>query len=409
MILNIVVLIVLLLFSGFFSGAETACMAVSRIQAQAMAKQKKKGSETLLLLKERPRRLIITILIGNNIVNIGASALATVIATDIFGHAGTGIAIGIMTFIILIFGEITPKSYATVHSKKIALRVAPIIMWLSMILSPLVFLFEYATTRIIKLFGSTKKPQLFSETELRTLVEVGVQEKALEKIEKDFIEGVLEFNDIVVKEVMTPKKRMFALEEGTSVENALKEIDKREHSRVPIYRKTKNNIVGFLYMKDLLSFVTKKKRKIEDVMRKPLFVNENAIISNVFKFFKKKHIHIAIVVDNTLDVKGMVTLEDLLEEIVGEILDETDISPELMKRINKKTVIIHADTEIDDLNKFFNITLPRTDRMQTVSELLETLKKKKWEEGTMVRYQDIKFIIKQVEENKPVTVIIEKM
>jgi putative hemolysin len=401
MILHILALIILLFLSGFFSGSETACMAVSRIQAQAMVKQKKRGAETLLKLKEQPRRLIITILIGNNIVNIGASALATVIATNLFGSAGAGIATGLMTFLILIFGEISPKSYATVHSKKMARRVAPFIMVLSKVLHPLVTFFEYLTTEIIKWFGSTKKTEFFSETELRTLVEVGVQEKRLEKTEKDFIEGVLEFNDIKVKNVMTPKKRMFSLEENTTVEKAVKDIDKREHSRIPVYRKTKDNIIGFLYLKDLLAQIVQKKNriKIKDVVRKPLFVNEDTIISEVFTMFKKRHIHMAMVVNKHHTIRGVVTMEDVLEEIVGEILDETD---------NKKAVIVHGDTEIDDLNMFFNIAIPSSGNMNTVNEFLETIRKKRWEESTKVRYKHITFTIKQLEENVPVTVVIEK-
>lgn len=410
MLFEIIALIALLMLSGFFSGAETACMSVSRIQAQAMVKQKKKGAETLLKLKEQPRRLIITILIGNNIVNIGASALATVIASDYFGHAGAGIATGIMTFLVLVFGEITPKSYATVHNKKIALQIAGPIMFISKVLHPLVLFFEYMTTHIIRLFGSTKKTQIFSETELRTLVEVGVSEKILEKAEKEFIEGVLEFNDITVGKVMTPKNRMFCLKENISVDKAIKEINKREHSRVPVYRGNKDNIIGFLYIKDLLKITSEKKNrmKIKNVIRKPLYVSQTSVISDVFRKFQTRHIHLGIVINKKHEVKGIVTMEDVIEEIVGEILDETDISPELMKKINKKTIIVHGETEIEDINNFFNTGIPALHNDDELNDFLTSVHKTKFVEGMKINYKNLKFIIKHVEDNLPVTVIVEK-
>lgn len=426
MILDIIILIVLLVLSAFFSLAETAFMAVSRLKAETLSRQKVPGAETLLKLKEKPREVIITILIGNNLANTAAAALATALATQQFGSNGIGIATGVMTFLLLTFGEITPKSFATIHAEKIALPLAKPIGWIMILFSPLVVLFEWMTSGMIRMFGSTKKIQLFSEAELRTLVEMGVKEQHLDKTEKEFIEGVLEFKQCVVADIMTPKRRMYCLEEQLPVEQALVEINKREHTRIPLYSGTKEHISGILYLKDVLKAIAEQKFQlpVRDIAKKPILVEQQKPINKLFKEFQTKHIHIAIVVDKKAAVKGLVTMEDIIEEIVGDILDEKDISPTLIKRVDKMRIIAHGDTEIDYINKFFNIQIPKQSvkksegqkaegkeekEQVTLNDFLATLQKRPWQEGTKVRYHDLTFIIKVVEENKPIKVLIEKV
>src|SRR3989338_8906917 len=410
MLTDIFILLILVACSAFFSCAETAFMTISRLKAETLAKQNIKGAKTLLELKEQPRQFIITILIGNNIVNTGASALATVLATNMYGSTGIGIATGIMTFILLTFGEIIPKSLATTHAEDIILFIAQPSKVAIKIMYPLVILFEWLTTIFIKMFGGAKATALYSESELKTLVEIGVKENRLGDTEKEFIEGVLEFKQSLVRDIMTPKRRMFCLDENITVEQALHEINKREHSRTPIYSGSKESIVGIVYLKDLLQAIAEKKQqhKIHDIAKKPLFVEENFPIKRLFKELKGRHVHIAIVLNKKRELKGLVTMEDIIEDIVGDIFDEKDISPTLIKRIKKNMIIVHGDTEIEDINVFFNIRLPYDEKIKTLNQFLETLKKKEWQEGMKVRSNDLTFIIREVEENKPVKVFIEK-
>ncbi len=410
MILDILILIVLVICSAFFSCAETSFMAMSRLKVETLAKQEIKGAQSLLKLKQKPREFIIAILIGNNIVNTGASALATVLATNAYGSSGIGIATGAMTFILLTFGEIIPKSFATSHAETIALFLAPSGIIAIKVLYPFVLMFEWLTKLFLRMFGGHKAAPLYSESELRTLVEFGVRENRLGDTEKAFIEGVLEFKQSTVKDIMTPKRRMFSLDENLTVENAVHEINKREHTRTPISSGSKENIVGIVYLKDLLQALAEHKQnvKIQEIAKKPLFVEENYPIKRLFKELKGRHVHIAIVLNKKRELKGLVTMEDIIEEIVGDIFDEKDISPTLIKRIKKNTIIVHGDTEIEDINAFFNIRLPHDEKIKTLNHFLETIKKKDWQEGMKIRSNDLTFIIREVEEKKPVKVFIEK-
>lgn len=385
-------------------------MAVSSLKVETLAKEKVKGAQTLLHLKQKPREFIITILIGNNIVNAAAASLATVLATSLFDSNGVVIATGITAFIILTFGEIIPKSFATSHAEPIALFLAPMGIIAIKVLYPFVIIFEWLTKLFLKMFGGHKAAPLYSESELRTLVELGVRENRLGNTEKVFIEGILDFKQNVVKDVMTPKRRMFSLDENLTVEAAVHEINKREHTRTPIYSGSKENIVGIVYLKDLLQALAEHKQevKIREIAKKPLFVEENYPIKRLFKELKGRHVHIAIALNKKRELKGLVTMEDIIEEIVGDIFDEKDISPTLIKRIKKNIIIVHGDTEIEDINAFFNIRLPYDQKINTLNQFLETLKKKEWQEGMKVRFNELTFIIREVEEKKPVKIFIEK-
>lgn len=410
MFFDILIIFCLLILSAFFSCAETAFLTVSKIKAKTLAKQNVNGAQTLLWLKERPREFIITILIGNNVVNTAASAWATVVATTSFGSQGVGIATGIMTFLLLTFGEIIPKSFAASHAEKISLLLARPSAVAIKILAPLVFVFEWLATFFLDLFGATKETPLYSEAELRTMVEVGVKEKSLGSTEKEFIEGVLEFKQTLVKEIMTPKRRIFCLDENLSVEETIHEINKREHTRIPVYRGTREQIIGVVYLKDVLKALAERQGhiKLRDIAKKPLFVSETKLISAVFKELQGMHVHLALVVDKRQEIKGLVTLEDILEEIVGDIFDEKDISPSLMKKISKTRVLVHGDTEIEDINKFFNVTIPRDAATITLNHFLNIIKKKDLQEGTKLRWNNLTFIIRDIEEKKPVKIFIEK-
>jgi putative hemolysin len=411
-ITQIVLLIILLILSGVFSGIETAFFSLSNLKVRSLLKLKKKGSiATVYKLKQNPRRLIITILIGNNIVNIGAAALATVIAIDLFGSSGAGIATGIMTLLILLFGEITPKSIASVYSEKISLIVAKPILLFMYLIFPVVLLFESITKVMHRIFNIENKDPIITEEEFKTLVEIGAEEKVLKRKSKELIEGVLDFEDITAKEVMTPRTKMLALDQKIPLNKALKEIAESPFSRVPIYKKNVDNIVGVVHIKDILRYVQRKKTKfpLRTVSRKPYFVPEGTIISNLFKEFQEKNIHMAIVVDEFGGVSGVVTLEDLIEEIVGEIIDETDIKPELIMRIDKNAVVVHGDTEIDHLNHFFGIDLPTSKRAVTVGGLMVEKLRRIPRKGTKFQVNNVSLTVEEVGTKRILKVRVRKM
>ena len=396
---QIIALIILLILSGVFSGIETAFFSLSNLKVRSLLKIKKKGAiTTIYKLKQNPRRLIITILIGNNIANIGAAALATVIATDSFGSRGVGIATGVMTLLVLIFGEITPKSIASVYSEKISLLAARPLQLFMYLIFPVVLLFEGITKLMHKLFNIENDNPLLTQEEFRTLVEIGAEEHVLKRKEKEFIEGVLEFGDITAKEVMTPRTKMFALDGNLPLHKAIKSIANSPFSRVPIYDKEIDHIIGIVNLRDVLRYVQKKKTqfKLRRIARKPFFVPETKIIGDLFKEFQERKLHSAIVVDEFGGVSGMVTLEDLIEEIFGEIMDESDIKPESIMRIDKNTIVVHGDTEIFYINQFFGINLPEPEHSVTIGGLILERLKKLPRKGARLKIGDIWVKIEEV-------------
>ncbi|MCK4781442.1 HlyC/CorC family transporter [Candidatus Parcubacteria bacterium] len=366
-----IILFFLILLSAFFSCSETALFSLSPVKVRMMMEQKKKGAGILYKLKRNPRKLIVTILLGNNVVNIAASALATIISTELFGSQGVGIAIGIMTLLILVFGEIIPKSMAVAKAEKISLIIAKPISFIMYLLWPFVWILEQTA----KMISSTQV--LVSEEEIKTMAMMGLESGIIKKQEEKIIERAVEFADINTEDVMTPRIDMFCLNGKLNLDEALSDIIASPFSRIPIYIEDKDNIIGILYVKDVLKHIAEKDRniKLAQLTKKPFIVPEKMSINKLFKEFQYKHIHIAIVVNEHGEVVGVTTMEDLLEELVGEIIDESDLNKELIMRIDKKTILVDGDTEIDDINDFFNIKLPGkiTDTISAV--ILEKIQK----------------------------------
>jgi gliding motility-associated protein GldE len=360
---EIVSLAVLFLLSAFFSGSETAYLAVSRAKIRKLAKDGDPRAQVLLHLIEHPNRVIVTILVGNNLVNITAASLATSLAIEAFGSKGIGIATGVVTLIVLIFGEITPKSYSATNAEKVALFVARPIYLLMKLLAPLVLLLSKFAKLLVKSFGGEVKLGPFiTEEELKMLVEVGEEVGAIEKEEKEMISGIFEFGDTDVKEIMVPRIDMKCIEAGESIETARKLILETGHSRIPVYEGSIDNIIGILYAKDLLKYLNSKGAKpksLREIIRPAYFVPETKKLDDLLREFQQNRVQIAIVVDEYGGTAGMVTLEDILEEIVGEIKDEYDIAEEEpLERIDEKQVIVDARMSIHDVNEALDINLP---------------------------------------------------
>jgi Mg2+/Co2+ transporter CorB len=325
---KIIVLIVLLFLSAFFSGSETALVSISRLRVRHLVKHRKPGAKELKKLKEDPKRLLITILIGNNLVNVSASALATLIAMDIFKSNAVSYAIGIMTFLILVFGEITPKSFATYHNRKIALLVAKPILFLSVILYPLVIFFDGIALFFMKIFGwGRKKKPVVTEAEIKSIVELGEDVGAIKKAEEVLIKNVFRFDDVEVEDIMTPKEKIFSLDAEKKLREVMPLILRKHYTRIPVYRDYPENIMGVISKNDILRCYANRKTDVplRKIMKHIFYILDKRTIDVLLKQFLSKNIHLAVVMDENHVLRGIVTLEDVLEELVGEITDEKEI------------------------------------------------------------------------------------
>ena len=358
-----VVLFVLLLLSGFFSSAETALFSISKAKAIHLAKQKGTTNKLIKKMKADPHRLLSTILIGNNLVNVGASAIATALTIDLFESHAVGIATGVMTFLILIFGEIFPKPIATRNNILIARLVIFPLYWLSILFTPLIVFLNF----IPKLTGKIHKKPIVTEEELMTFVEVVEEEGGIEEEEKALIENIFEFDDTNASEIMAPRADMFVID--VNEELKLEEIVKSGFTRIPVIEGDIDHVVGILNIKDLLMHQATSHEAIDvrKIMREPYFVPENKKLDNLLQQFKKRKQHMAIVVDEHGGISGLITLEDALEEIVGEIIDETDtVEPHIVKtRPNEWRVL--GKSEIDEVNETIEMGIPDSREYDTFS------------------------------------------
>ncbi|WP_428324216.1 hemolysin family protein [Nitrosopumilus sp.] len=405
-------LAVLIGLSGFFSGLEVALVGVRKSKVVQLFNEGKKGSKALYKLKTNPGWMMSSVNLGNNLVNVGASALATSVAIRMFGDEGLGIAVGIMTFLILIFGEITPKTYCNANSTKIALRYAPVLLGFSYALYPVVKFFETITKGVVKMTGSSYAPPPITEEEIKGVIDQGLEEKALEKDEMELVHGALKFDDTVIRSVMTPRTKMFTLNSKMLLFEALPQINQSGHSRIPIYGDTQDDIVGFIHARDVLKELEKDNEvvSLEQIARKPVFASQEKMVSSLLKEMKGRKTHMAIVVDEHGGVEGLVTLEDLLEEIVGEIEDETDLTRSRgYERIDQDTIVTNGDIEIDVVNEIFKTNVPEGDDYASLSGLLHERLQDIPQEGDKVEVEDLRIVVEKVSKNIPQKIRIEKI
>ncbi len=394
MSLNVILLFICLLLSGFFSSAETALFSISKIKALHLAKEGRKIDRLIYKMKEDSHRLLSTILIGNNLVNIGASALATALAIDFFASNAVGIATGAMTILILIFGEIFPKTFATQNKILVARIVIFPLWWLSKLFTPLIFMLNF----IPRVLGKIDSSPSVTEDELMTMVEVVEEEGEIKEEEREFILNIFEFDDTSASEIMTPRADMYVVDINDPLD--IKELLKSGFTRIPVIDDDIDTIIGIMNMKDLFAryhetcsegmrpeganregvnpddlnpevlnpeAVCPASLQIAEIIREPYFIPESKKLDSLLHAFKKMKNHISIVVDEHGGVSGIVTMEDVLEEIVGEISDESDrIDPHITK-LNEGKWIILGKTEIDEINKKLNLSIPESSDYDTFS------------------------------------------
>ena len=410
--IEVAVLAVLIGLSAFFSGLEVALVGIRKSKVVQLLNEGKKGSKALYKLKTNPSWMMSSVNLGNNLVNVGSSALATSLAIRLFGNDGLGIAIGVMTFLILVFGEITPKTYCNANSTKIALRYSRVLLAFSYIFYPVVKFFEIITKGVVKITGSSNEPPPITEDEIRGVIDQGHAEKAIEKDEMDLVHGALKFDDTVVRSVMTPRTKMFTLNSKTILFEALHEINQNGYSRIPIYGVSQDDIVGIVHVRDVLKELEKdnKTKSLEKISRKPVFVSQEKMVSALLKEMKGRKTHMAIVVDEHGGVEGLVTLEDLIEEIVGEIEDESDLEkPTGYERIDKDTIITNGDIEIDKINEIFKSHVPEGDDYASLNGLLHEKLQDIPQAGDKIEVDDIRIVVEKVFKNIPQKIRIEKI
>jgi putative hemolysin len=369
---------------------------------------------SIIKLLDDPQKTLITILTGNMFVNIAASSLATYLAIKFFGNVGIGIAGGIMIFMILVFGEIVPKSLAISNAEIIAKKIARPLEIISSFLFPLIFFFKIIINALYYFFGKKriKEKKEITEEDLITLINVGKDEGVIEEEEKKMIRNIFEFGDTMVKEVMVPRVDMACIPLEAKLNSILRLIKKMGHSRIPVYKETIDNIIGILYTKDLLVvyeqwYKSKEKFDLKKIIRRAYFVPENKKIDDLLDIFQRDKIQIAIAIDEYGGTAGLVTMEDVVEEIVGEIIDEYDKETKLYEIIDNNTVIADGIISIDKINELLNIEIPEND-FETLGGFIYDLMGRVPIKNETIEYKNIQITIEQVVKNRITRVIIKK-
>lgn len=351
---HIVILIILLGLSGFFSSAETAFTSSNHIKLRTLASKGNKNAVLVLKIMKKPEKMLSAVLIGNNIVNLSASALLTAITIKLFGNASIGAATGILTFLVLIFGEIAPKSFATKNAEVLVLIYAAPVYGLIFVLTPVIAAVNIAASAVLKAFGIDvkKNNEAMTEDELRTIVNVSHEEGVIENEERNIINNVFDFAGVLAKDVMVQRIDMVFIDINAGYDEIIEIYRQERYTRLPVYEGSTDNVVGIINIKDLLLYDKSGNFYIKDYMRKPLFTYEYKKLSELLLQMKKSYSNLAVVLDEYGITAGMVTMEDILEEIVGEIRDEYDTDEEdSFKKLGEGIYMLDGFVKLDEINE----------------------------------------------------------
>lgn len=400
-ILRLAVLIILLSLSGLFSGAETSLSSINLIRIKQLKKKGVKEADILERLLNKSSKMLATILIGNNIVNIAATAIATELTLSIFeGKQATFMVTVIMTILILVFGEITPKTYSSYNAEKVAMKLGRPLEVLSIVFGPLLIVLNKVTKILIRSLGGNinNNRTTVSEEEIKTLVDVGQEAGIIEKQERDMIESIFEIGDIKVTEVMVPRIDIVYLEEDVSLEKAIKKVIKYGYSRIPVIGQSVDNIIGIIYAKDLLSCYLmneKEELNIKSMIRPAYYVPQSKKAIDLLTEMQLEKVHISIVLDEYGGTLGLVTIEDILEEIVGDILDEYDDENNLIDYIDNNVIIVNSKISIEETNSLLDMSLPM-DEFESLGGFVFNLLGRIPKVGDVIEYNDTIFKVLEV-------------
>ena len=400
--IQVAAVLVLLLLSAFFSSAETALTTVNKVRVRTLAEGGDKRAAMVAAVIEDPAKMLSTILIGNNIVNLSASSLMTTLTLRLFGNAAVGIATGVLTLLILVFGEITPKTMSTLYAEKISFAYAGIIHVLMVVLTPVIFIVNKLSMAVLFLMrvDPNKKQDPITEDELRTIVEVSHEEGVIESDEKKMIYNVFDFGDSVAKDIMVPRIDMTFLDVNASYQEIMDIFRQEKYTRYPVYEETTDNVIGIVNIKDLFLIPKDKEFKLRDYLREPYYTYEFKKTTELMVELRKTMNSVAIVLDEYGATAGLITLEDMLEEIVGEIRDEYDADEEdSIRKINPKEYVIEGAMKLDDLDDQLGLDLKSED-YDSVGGYIIGLLDHLPQAGEEVTSGNLRFVVDTVERNR---------
>ena len=404
-------MVILLICSAFFSGCEAAYFSLNRITIDNFKESNKYSRQLVASLLKDPKKLMVTIYVGNELVNVGVAALVTSISISFFGSKGIALAIGFGTFLLLFLGEITPKTFTIRHAEKFSLLVSRQLKFFYTFVYPVQWVITRITETIVSLIGSqaSNNNRIITEEEFHTLVSVGENEGVLESDEKEMIHNVIRFGETTAGEVMTPRVDIFSLNADDDLETVFQRVREKFFSRIPVYEKSADNIIGILYIKDLQHYNRKQKSgvKLRGLLHSPFFVPSSKKMHELLKEFKDNKKHIAIVLDEYGALAGVVTLEDVLEELVGDIKSETRKDDSLIVKKNDFKYSLSSMLRVEEFNKEFKATLPE-DEFDSIGGFIFGLFGRVPQRGESVAHENFKFTVEKIKGPRILKIIMEK-
>lgn len=401
-VIQLIILLVLLFLSAFFSSAETAMTTVNRIRIRTFADEGNARAKTLLKITDDPAKFLSAILIGNNIVNLSAASLTTSLAYGL-GGSMVAIASGILTLLILLFGEITPKTMATIHSEKISLLYAPLISIFIRLMTPVIFIVNGMANVILRIMriDPNANTKVMTENDLRTIVDVSHEDGVIESEEKEMINNVFDLGDAKAKDVMVPRVHVTFADVNSTYDELIDIFREDKFTRLPIFEDTTDNVIGTINMKDLLLYDNKKDFHLRDILREAYFTYEYKNISELLLEMRESSFNIAIVLDEYGETAGLITLEDLLEEIVGEIRDEYDDNEEdFIKEIGPLEYQVEGSTNLEEINDRLDLDLSSDDYDSVGGLIIEHLDRLP-EAGDEITTEDgIRMVVEKLDKNR---------
>ena len=400
--IQLLILILLIGLSAFFSSAETALTTVNKIRIRNLAEAGDKSAVTLTKVLEDQGKMLSAILVGNNVVNLTASSMSTTLAMHIWSKKAVGIATGVLTLVILVFGEISPKTISTLYSEKISLKYAKIIYLFMTVMTPVIYAVNVLSSGFLRLVhvDPNRKQEAITEDELRTIVEVSHEEGVIESEEKKIINNVFDFGDSVAKDIMVPRIDMAMVEVGATYDELIDIFREEKYTRMPVYEETTDNVIGIINMKDVLLIDRNEEFHVRDLLREPLYTYEYKNTAELMVEMRQTSNNMIIVLDEYGATAGMITLEDLLEEIVGEIRDEYDEDEEQeLVEVGPGEYVVEGSMKLDDLNDLLDLELESED-YDSIGGLIIGQLDRLPEEGESVVCDGIRLVVDRLDKNR---------
>lgn len=404
--MNIAVFVILLIASAFFSGSETAFLSLDKIRLKQIERSDHPSARRVVKLLTDPHKLLITILIGNTLVNIAAAAVLADFLYRIIGEKGIGLSIVAMTIIVLIFGEVTPKMFALAHGERFTFFASVPIRILEMVLAPIRIVLSNISYTIVRGLGlkvSTERPGI-TEQDIRSLISLGEEKGIFKESEKDMIDSILEFKELNAADIMSPRIDIVALDLTMDRDDLIREIKESQNSRLPAYVHTLDNIVGIIHAKD---FLLDTRAPIKNLIKRPFFAPESMRIDDLLQELQKRHMHMAVVTDEYGVTSGVVTIEDILEEIVGEIRDEFDLEVPKIRKIDQKSYEVSGQAHIDQVNEEIGLDI-ETDEVDTIGGYIILQMGKIPQGGDRIEIDGFTVTVDDVSKNRITSLTIEK-